>query len=131
MGGFGCRIGGLVMAMRRFFSAVLEQSNTFNADFCTEPFEAGWASEARWFIRIIDASGDNAGVEAMPQVSPDGLLWCDDEDWAAPVSLAASAAEPVMVSFKQREFGNWLRLKVRLSGNQPKVKVLIYLALKE
>lgn len=118
------------MAMRRFFSAVLEQSNTFSADFCTEPFEAGWASEARWFVRILDASA-GAAVEAMPQVSPDGLLWCDDEDRPDPMKLAANAAEPAMVSFKQREFGNWLRLKVRLSGDQPKVKVLIYLALKE
>lgn len=119
------------MAMRRFFSAVLEQGNTFSADFCTEPFEAGWASEARWFIRILEASGNAAGLEAMPQVSPDGLLWCDDEDRPDPVTLAADAAEPAMVSFTQREFGNWLRLKVRLSGDQPKVKVLIYLALKE
>lgn len=119
------------MAMRRFFSAVLEQGNTFSADFCTEPFEAGWAGEARWFIRILEASGGGAGLEAMPQVSPDGLLWCDDEDRPNPVMLAANAAEPAMVSFKQREFGNWLRLKVQLSGDQPRVKVLIYLALKE
>lgn len=119
------------MVMRRFFSAVLEQSNTYSEAFCTEPFEAGWASEARWFIRILDADGANPGIEAMPQISPDGLVWCDDEDRADPVLLSADAAEPVMVSFKQREFGNWLRLKVRLSGERPKVKVLIYLALKE
>src|SRR3546814_1767176 len=118
------------MAMRRLLSAVLEQGNTFRADFSTEPFEAGWASEARWFIRILDAS-DGAGIEAMPQVSPDGLLWCDDEDRPDPVKLSANAAEPVLVSFTQREFGNWLRLKERLSGDQPSVQVLTHLALKE
>lgn len=117
--------------MRRFFSAVLEQGNSFTDAFCTEPFEAGWASEARWFIRILDGSGTDAGLEAVAQISPDGLVWCDDEDGPGPAMLMADAAAPVMVSFKQREFGNWLRLRVRLLGEQPKVKVLVYLALKE
>jgi hypothetical protein len=117
--------------MRRFYSAVLEQGNSFSEDFATEPFEAGWASEARWFVRILEASGSDAGIEAVPQISPDGLLWCDDDDLPAPVTLTADAPAPTMVSFRQREFGNWLRLNVRLRGDQPRVKVLIYLALKE
>lgn len=117
--------------MRRFFSAVLEQGNSFDAPFSTEPFEAGWAREARWFIRILDASGDDAGIEAIPQISPDGLLWCDDDDMAAPAQLLANAPDPVMITFRQREFGNWLRLRVNLVGNQPRVKLLIHLALKE
>lgn len=119
------------MMMRRFFSAVLEQGNNFTQDFETEPYEAGWASEARWFIRILDADGADSEIAAMAQVSPDGLAWCDDEAMTDPVRLRADAPAPVMISFRQREFGNWLRLKVRLSGDKARVKVLIYLALKE
>lgn len=119
------------MMMRRFFSAVLEQGNSFAQDFETEPFEAGWAREARWFVRVLEASGSEVMLEAMPQISPDGLVWCDDEERAEGIRLHADAPAPAMVSFKQSEFGNWLRLKVRLSGHEPKVKVLVYLALKE
>ncbi|MEK7407402.1 MAG: hypothetical protein AAB225_20185 [Acidobacteriota bacterium] len=36
-----------------------------------------------------------------------------------------------LYSLALRDFGQWLRLKARLTGNQPSVKVLIYLALKE
>jgi hypothetical protein len=119
------------MEMRRFFSAVLEQGNSFSQDFETEPFEAGWAREARWFIRLLEASGTDVVLDAMPQISPDGLVWCDDDGMAEGVRLSAGTPAPALVSFRQREFGNWLRLKVRLSGSQPNVKVLIYLALKE
>jgi hypothetical protein len=117
--------------MRRFYSAVLEQGISYSEAFVTEPFEAGWASEARWFVRILDASGSDAAVEAIPQISPDGLMWCDDDAFEQPMRLSANAPQPVMVSFRQREFANWLRLKVNLSGDQPELKVLVYLALKE
>lgn len=119
------------MMMRKFFSAVLEQGNSFSQDFETEPYEAGWASEARWFIRVLDASGSDVTLLAVPQISPDGLVWCDDNDASGELELRADAVAPTMISFNQREFGNWLRLKVRVAGNQPSVKVLVYLALKE
>jgi hypothetical protein len=110
--------------MRRSFTAVVEQGNAFAAGFETEPFEAGWAREARWFVRFLERAEDTT-LEIEPQISPDGLVWCGDGARHAP------APAPELLSFTQREFGNWLRLRVRLGGPAPHVKVVIYLALKE
>ena len=113
-------------AMRRFFTAVLEQGNTVTGDVATEPYEVGWAGEARWFIRALSIDGDTE-VVATPELSPDGLVWC--EAGAAPLRL--SAATPALVTAEQRGFGNWLRLNLRVTGRDPRAKLVVYLALKE
>jgi len=112
--------------MRQCTTAVLEQGNTFEADFETEPFEAGWASRARWFVRVLDASGDGLELEMEPQVSPDGLIWCGFTG-----SQVARAPLPPLLTFTTTDHGNWLRLAVRLRGHAPRVKVVIYLVLNE
>ncbi len=111
--------------MRESFTAVIERNAIFTADFATEPYEAGWASEARWFIRVLEIAGEGAALRLTPQISPDGLIWCDE---GAP---AMACTEPGMVSCLLRGFGQWLRLRGTLAGEAPSVKVLIYLALKE
>lgn len=110
--------------MRKSFTAVLEKNAKFTADFATEPYEVGWASEALWFVRVLEMS-DNATLSVYPQISPDGLIWCDKgaESLAIPVSG--------LHSFTLRNFGHWLRLQCKLEGKNPMVKVLIYLSLKE
>ncbi|MEK7404189.1 MAG: hypothetical protein AAB225_03700 [Acidobacteriota bacterium] len=111
--------------IRRSFTAVIEKNTTFTSDFETEPYEAGWATEARWFVRILELKGDGAALALTPQISPDGLFWCDEG--REPILMSAEG----LYSLALRGFGQWLRLKARLTGNQPSVKVLIYLALKE
>ena len=112
--------------MRKSFTAVLEKNTTFTSDFATEPYETNWASEALWFIRVLDMSGNDVTLSVCPQISPDGLVWCDKE-----------GTEPLVIreiglySFALGDFGHWLRLKCDLNGINPVVKVLIYLALKE
>ena len=110
--------------LRRSFTAVLEKGATFDADFETEPYEAGWASEARWFVQLLQAEA-GAGLEAVPQVSPDGAVWCDEG--SGRIRLEGTG----MASAGLRGFGAWLRLRVRLVGNRRPVTVLIHLALKE
>ena len=107
--------------MRRSFTAVLERNAVFTSDFATEPYESAWASEARWFIRVLEIA-PGAALHLTAQVSPDGLFWCD-----AGETLALKA--PGMSSFALRDFGHWLRLNATLTG--PSVKLHIYLALKE
>ena len=107
--------------LRRFFTAVLEKNAVFEGDFQTEPYEAGWASEALFFVRVLDLS-EGARLVCRPQISPDGLGWCDEG------SEGAVAAGKGLYSFPLRDFGGWLRLDCRLEG---RAKVLIYLALKE
>ena len=58
-----------------------------------------------------------------PQVSPDGLFWCDEG--AAPLVIEGVD----MASLPLREFGGWLRLDAKLTRGA-RIKVLIYLALK-
>lgn len=111
--------------VRRSFTAVIEKNATWSSDFETEPYETGWATEARWFIRILELKGKDAAFAVTPQVSPDGLFWCDEG------REQLVMREPGMYSFALRDFGGWLRLKAKVSGGEPSVKGLIYLALKE
>jgi hypothetical protein len=109
--------------LRRSFTAVLEKNSTFESDFATEPYEAGWALEARWFVRILESS-PGIRLTVTPQISPDGLFWCDEG--SEPLVME----QPGLASLPLGNFGQWLRLDVRLGGEHPRVKVLIYLALK-
>lgn len=111
--------------MRNSMTAVIEQGNTFATDFATEPYEVAWASEARWFVRLLDWDGDFAGLEITPQISPDGLVWCDEG------SVPIRITEKALYSFPLREFGHWLRVRGSLDGGNASVKLLVYLALKE
>lgn len=106
--------------VRRSFTAVLEKNAVFTGDFETEPYEAAWATEARWFVRVLEAAGS---AKVTAQISPDGLLWCDE---GAP---ALDIAKPGLHSCALRDFGHWLRLRGEVAGGN--VKVMIYLALKE
>ncbi|WP_327107507.1 hypothetical protein [Nonomuraea glycinis] len=110
--------------MKHALTAVLERNTTFTADFATEPYEAGWAREARWFVRTLALEGEEPHLHLTTQVSPDGLHWCDDE---TPMQVTT---EPGLVTWRVQEFGHWLRLRATLRGGDPKAKVQIYLALK-
>jgi hypothetical protein len=111
--------------MRHALTAVLERNTTFAKDFHTEPYEAGWAAEARWFVRTLELEGDAPALRLTVQISPDGLHWCDDDE-----SAEQLVTEPGLVSLRVREFGHWLRLRATVTGGDPRAKVLIYLALK-
>ena len=110
--------------MKTSFTAVIEQANSYSANFETEPYESAWADEARWFVRLLELDGDNPGIVLHPQISPDGLAWCDEG--TSPLRFI----EPGTASIALRDFGHWLRLRVELSGEGVEAKVLIYLALK-
>lgn len=110
--------------MKNAQTAVLERNTTFTADFMTEPYEAAWAGEARWFVRTLELEGEQPSLHLVTQISPDGLHWCDEE------TPELVTTEPGLVSWRVREFGHWLRLRASLRGGDPKAKVLIYLALK-
>jgi hypothetical protein len=119
-----------VSRLRRSFTAAVERNASLAGAFETEPYEAGWASEARWFVRVHAIEGRAPSLTCQPQVSPDGLDWCDEE--SAPLVLRG----PGLATLKLRDFGGWLRLRcVAHDGDahaQPSlVKVSVYLSLKE
>ena len=63
--------------MRESFTAVLERNRTLAGEFATEPYEAAWAAEARWFVRTLKRTGSGTRLRVTTQISPDGLHWCD------------------------------------------------------
>ena len=110
--------------MRQSQTVVLERNTTVNGGFETEPFEAGWASEARWFVEVLRWSGGEAALELISQVSPDGITWCDGEGEMRQVT------DQGLVSWPVREFGQWLRLRARVRGDAAAFQLRIYLAVK-
>lgn len=110
--------------MRRSFTAVIERNQRVSADFETEPYEAGWASEARWFVRVMEMT-PGGRLTFTPQISPDGLFWCDEG--SAPLAVDA----PGVASLALHGFGQWLRLRCSVVEGKGTTRLMIYLALKE
>lgn len=123
--------------VNRSFTAVVERNATIREPFLTEPYETGWAKEARWFVRVLAAS-EGARLIVRTQLSPDGLFWCDAEP--AATTLAGTGLHTVPVA---ANFGQWLALKGEVRGGpeadgavegrtaEPFVKLIVYLVLKE
>ncbi|GAB3805129.1 hypothetical protein [Micromonospora zhanjiangensis] len=110
--------------MRHSLTAVLERNTTFKGDFVTEPYEAAWAGEARWFVQTLTTSGDDVAVKLVTQISPDGLTWCDLD------GQEHVAAGPGLATWPVSGFGQWLRLRGTLTGDDPAATLRIYLTAK-
>jgi len=113
--------------MRNSMTAVLERDGIPGPLYTTEPYEAAWAGEARWFVRTLEIPESVERVDFTVQVSPDGLHWCDLEDDKHSIDKAG------VVTWTTREFGGWLRLRASVSctnSDDTTVPALIYLALK-
>lgn len=111
--------------MRQSQAAVLERYRVLQGDFATEPYEVGWAGEARWFVQVLEVSRPDTRIVLTTQFSPDGLHWCDAD---VPVQVAEGKT---MISWPVREFGQWLRVRGSVEGDEGSAKVQIYLTLKE
>lgn len=109
--------------LRQSQTAVLERNTTLTGEFATEPYEAAWASEARWFVQVLERSTEDAGLMLAAQVSPDGLTWCDHDGMQR-----TDGCE--LTTWAVREFGQWLRLRGEVTPSGAQVKVRIYLAVK-
>jgi hypothetical protein len=110
--------------VRKSYTAAVERAHPWQGDFVTEPYEAGWASEALFFVRLLEAPDAGVTVRARVQLSPDGMHWVD-EGSTLPELPQGSAFVRV------REFGNWLRLAGTVSPPGRSVQAIVYLALKE
>jgi hypothetical protein len=111
--------------MRNFNTVVLERLKFFHADFATEPYEAGWASEALFFIRVHSLEGSDPVLHSRVQISADGIEWIDEGTSFEPIDREGN------YFIRVKHFGGWLRLASVLDGEQPEIKLTIQLALKE
>lgn len=110
--------------MRRFYSAVVERNVPWNGQVATEPYEAGWASEAIAFVRVLETEGGAGRLRLRAQISPDGMQWCDEGSALEPI-------DAVGVTFvRLHHFGNWLRLAGDTDADTT-FRVMVTWALKE
>src|SRR3712207_1142554 len=108
--------------MNKSFTAVVDRNVMISTSpYATEPYEAGWAREARWFVRVLQVEGGPGKLALTPQVSPDGLFWCEDGTPGLVIEKEG------LYTFAMKEFGNWLRLSGSLEGDNPGFKVIVYL----
>lgn len=91
--------------MRESTTAVVARGERFGDGAATEPYEAGWATEAVIFLLGMDA-GD-AG-HATVQISPDGITWADEG-----TSIPLPGDKEVTFG-RIGHFGNWLRIVCNL-----------------
>jgi hypothetical protein len=95
--------------LRESHTAIVARNERWEGEAATEPFEAGWASEAVFFLRALAVEGQTGAGSAHVQISPDGIRWVD-EGTSAPVPGAAEGIAVLRVA----HFGSWLRLRVHL-----------------
>ena len=110
--------------MKQSHTTLLERNTKWQGQFVTEPYEGGWASEAIFFVRVLESDGDLGSITAQAQISPDGIRWADEG------SSLAIDPEAETTYCRVSHFGNWLRLV----GDLPEgtsAKVIVYLVLKE
>lgn len=107
--------------MRQFHMSVVERREPVADSFDTHPFEAAWASEAIFFLRVEELS-DGGSIDARVQISADGMRWLDEGTAVATVNATGDAF------VKVKHFGGWLRLAGTVEGS---AEITVQLALKE
>lgn len=109
--------------MRESQTAVLERGVVLEGEIATEPFEAAWATEARWFVQFLES--DTGRVQAKTQISADGLTWVDHESEPAVGEMRG------VITASVRDFGHWLRLVITPEEVTSAPLTRVYLVLKE
>ena len=111
--------------LRQSYTAVVERAERLRDQFSTEPYEAGWASEAVIFIKVIETMDPSAEIRAGVQISPDGVDWVDEG------TTFSVIRQEGLYFVKVAHFGNWLRVSGHVSGAADGVRALVYVVLKE
>ncbi len=107
--------------MQKTYTSVLARRVRIDGEFATLPYEAGWASEAVFFIQT---EGEHPELEVAAEVSPDGINWIRR---GTPVVLGAADA---IVELPVAHFGNWLRVVVTGASPEAGARILIHLNVK-
>lgn len=110
--------------LKRSFTAVVERNVTVQGRLETEPYETGWAGEARWFVHVL-AADESTELRIASEISPDGMTWCAHE--AEPVGRIG----PGLVSLPLKMLSPWQRLVLTTPPDAPAIKVIVYLTLRE
>ncbi len=108
--------------MRESYTAAVERNVVCGRDFTSEPYEAAWADEAIFFIRVLDPN-HKGKLAFTAEISPDGMRWCAE-------GSTCEIAEGADLGFiRVKHFGGWLRIR-RIDAVKTEPKVIVYLNLK-
>jgi hypothetical protein len=107
--------------MQNTNTSVLTRRLRIDGEHATLPYEAGWASEAVFFLQT---EGEHPELSAAAEVSPDGINWVRR---GAPVVLPAAER---LLELPITVFGNWVRLVVSGATPAASARILIHLNLK-
>ena len=102
-------------------TSVIERRLPITDHHSTHPYEAGWASEAVFFVQTEHTTAD---LSIQPEISPDGIHWVSH---GQAISLPADAA---LAALPLTTFGGWLRLSIDGASADRPATVLVHLAMK-
>lgn len=103
-------------------TAVVSRNERWSGDAASEPYEAGWAHEAVFFVRALKDP-----IGKMPkcrvEISPDGMHWAPEgTEFTMPLQRDGIAVA------RLKGFGNWLRVATRFEdGAECTVLVTLHL----
>jgi hypothetical protein len=103
-------------------TAIIARNERWSGEAESEPYEAGWAREAVFFIRAIKQPIGKA-PKACVEISADGMHWLSEgTEFDMPAEKDAVAAARIA------HFGNWLRVTSRFEdGAECTVLVTLHL----
>ncbi|HEV2901378.1 MAG TPA: hypothetical protein VGX71_26760 [Pseudaminobacter sp.] len=103
-------------------TAVIARNERWTGHAASEPYEAGWAREAVFFIRALKQPV-GASPTAWIEMSPDGMHWLrEGTEFQMPSQKDAIAAARLAC------FGNWLRVATQFEqGAECTVLVTLHL----
>lgn len=110
--------------MRESAHVVVERNTIWEGEAASEPYEVGWATEAIFFLQVLEPRKPAELVRAKVQLSPDGIHWCDEGS-----TLELPTSPDVISHVRVAHFGGWLRLAAPLTTGES-AKVLVSLHLK-
>lgn len=106
--------------MQNTNTSVLARRVRIADDYATLPYEAGWGTQAVFFLQT---EGDHPDLVLGVEVSPDGINWVQR-------SGATLGAPDSLIDLPVENFGNWLRLTVSGATEQQPARILIHLNVK-
>src|SRR5690606_18095197 len=110
--------------MQNFHASAVERRITITDTLASHPMEAGWASEAIFFLIIDNIEGDGAVLRASVEISADGINWLPEGTVFEEINSSGHFFAKVT------HFGNWLRVKGQLKGDNASAKLSVHLHLK-
>jgi hypothetical protein len=103
-------------------TAIIARNERWLDEAASEPYEAGWAREAVFFIRAIKQPVGSA-PQARVEISADGMHWIPEG-----TEFAMPFEKDGVVAARVQHFGNWLRVTTRFDhGAECTVLVTLHL----